>query len=124
MKEIASAQVILKWSESPPNSKNIPITSDSINNYKIDISTAKKVMDFFSEKNFEVGKIVANSFSITSSIENFQKFFNVNIKTSKHSGLFISPGNSRLLPLKNLPEEIREHVDQITFVEPVQLFSM
>ena len=122
MKETISAQVILKWSECPPNATKTPITSSSINKYKMDLSVAKKVDNFFSNQKFEVGNIVANSFSITASMQHFQEFFGVGIKSVGKSGLFIEPGNSRLLSLKNLPEKIKQYIEQITFVEPPQLF--
>jgi hypothetical protein len=89
----------------------------------MDTSVAKKVMDFFLDQNFEVGNIVANNFSITAPMQHFQGFFGVRIKSVGKSGLLVSPGDSRLLPLKNLPEKIQPYVEQITFVEPPQLFQ-
>jgi len=122
MKEVISAQVILKWSEFPPDDQKTLITAASIKKYKMDTSVTKKVIDFFLDQKFEVGKIIANSFSITAPIQHFQKFFGARIKSVDQLGLFVASGDSRLLPLKNLPGDVKNYIEQITFVEPPQLF--
>lgn len=108
-----SAQVILKEDAFP---------SPATDGLKADNTTPEKVMSFFSTQGFDVGNMVANNFSITSAGNHFENFFATKIEDKKKSGLFAMSGKSRLLPLKSLPLAIRQHVADITFGEPPELF--
>ena len=74
----------------------------------------EKIRNVFADAGFSVGPLVANNFSISGSVEKFERFFGVRMESSADGMRFIS-GDQTLdeLSTDDLPNEIRGAVEKV-----------
>lgn len=117
--KIISAQVMVV----PRNGKlpNVLIVSQTLEEYLPSQESLMQVRDFFATSGFELGLTVGNNFSITASLEMFERFFKVRLQLQK-GAIIVSvrkDGTANYeLPLASLPNEIKNLLIAITFTPP------
>lgn len=113
-----SAQVVLK-----PADENVVagehITSENVHRLLPSAESCEKAQKFFAEAKFEVENTFANSFSISAELQVFEKVFKTEIFRDARQNFKIKRGSRETgeLPLDNLPAEIREIIETVTFSE-------
>ena len=114
MKKI-SAQVILK-----PKAGQMPaaesITAENLESFMPDANLAATTRAHFESLGFEIGELVANSFSITASRKTFEQHFHAKIEvTEQHTAL---KGGNLELPISTLPKDVRSSITAVSFSAP------
>jgi hypothetical protein len=114
MKKI-SAQVILK-----PKAGMTPaaesITADNLESFMPDANLAATTRAHFESLGFEVGELVANSFSITAPRKTFEQHFHAKIEvTEQHAAL---KNGTLELPIDSLPKGVRATITTVSFSAP------
>ena len=118
---VVSAQVIMHPREGKSIDDIPGITANTLAEYAPSENTVKSTVDMFLSKGFEVGYFVGISFSVTGTVEDFQKLFGKQIHLEEdHSYVFVDKNGTtkRELSKDELPVEIRDLVYAIVFPQP------
>jgi hypothetical protein len=115
-----SAQVVLRPASGKSPHKRAAITSENISEYLPSAEAAARAQERFASHGFEVGPVVANSFSITAPVETFEKVFGTRlILEGEGARRSVRAGSgSYELSLDSLPESLSESVEAVTFTPP------
>ena len=121
-KQIVSAQVVLQSARGKSPSSQTAITSETIEDFlpsQHAIAVARKA---FKVAGFELGEVVANSFSITGSVSTFEKALKTRLRREPEGGTMKAvrtDGSATYeLPLKALPKEVARIVEAVSFTPP------
>lgn len=111
-----SAQVIIK----PPTTVAEPVTAANVHQLIPAPDVVTAIKKAFAKKGFEVGNVVANSFSITAPISTFEKMFGVRFAPDERGGMVVRGARDepRELPKTRLPKALARDIAAITFGEP------
>jgi hypothetical protein len=112
---LLSAQVVLKPQSGPSLADATP-TTENIELLLPDIKGAAVARAKFKELGFEVGELVANSFSITATRNTFERVFHTQLHRSENR--FTLKDNSLEFPLEKLPENLGQRINAVTFSTP------
>jgi hypothetical protein len=114
-----SAQVVLK-AASGKSPAGQAITSENIRDYLPSQEAVRIARSALAEAGFEVGNVVANSFSITAPATTFEKVFGARIRRDPQRGLAKQTGQEGTLelPLKKLGREVAGVIETVTFSPP------
>ena len=114
-----SAQVVLK-----PSTGVIPrepITSKNLHEVLPSAEAARRAPQAFANAGFDVGPVVANSFSITAPVTTFEKVFGTTFKRDPQSGE-TRPARHGAgeyeLPLSKLVGEVSQMIQAVTLTPP------
>ena len=116
-----SAQVVLAPASGARIDPNVAITSHNIEQFRPSADAAVTIPEAFSRAGFEVGPLVANSFSITAPGKTFEHFFETRLREEARGGLAARSGKNvyaQELPLSALPDAWKKCVMAITFTRP------
>jgi hypothetical protein len=114
-----SAQVVLK-AASGKSPAGQAITSENIREYLPSQESVRIARSALTEAGFEVGNVVANSFSITAPAATFEKVFGARIRRDPQRGAVTEAGQAGALelPLKKLEREVAGVIEAVTFSPP------
>lgn len=113
-----SAQVVLK-AASGKSSAGQAITSENIRDYLPSQEAVRVARSALAEAGFEVGNVVANSFSITAPAATFEKVFGARIGRGAQRGTpEVGQAGALELPLKKLSREVAGVIEAVTFSPP------
>ncbi|MDT7810539.1 MAG: hypothetical protein QOJ42_455 [Acidobacteriaceae bacterium] len=116
-----SAQVVLAPESGASIGPNTPITSRNIEQFRPSPEAARTIRETLAGGGFEVGPLVANSFSIAAPVNTFEDFFKTKLRKEASGGLVArSHANDYALelPLGALPDGLKKHLIAITFTRP------
>ena len=104
------------------NPLNKVITSENVKEYLPDGPSVDVVGSFFKERDFSFRYYRGISATIAAKPETFEKLFEVELQFQ--DGSFKVRGNDKglRLPLKTLPDEIKERLSNISLPERMELF--
>lgn len=112
-----SMQVVLRAASGQEPDASTPITAATISAFLPDPAAAQATRRHFQQAGFEVGEVVGNSFSITAPAATFHQALGARVR--HHDGAVTLDGtDSRDVPLRDLPDDVRHHVSAITLPEP------
>ena len=96
------------------------ITSENIREYLPSQEQIRIARSALTEAGFEVGNVVANSFSITAPAATFEKVFGARIRRDPQRGAVKEAGQAGTLelPLKKLEREVAGVIEAVTFSPP------
>ncbi len=111
-----SAQVIIK----PTTSVAEPVTAANVHELNSAPDVVTKIQDAFAKNGFEVGNVVASTFSITAPVSTFKKMFGVGFARDERGGMVVRGVRDapRELPRTRLPKALAQAIAAITFGEP------
>jgi hypothetical protein len=116
---VMSAQVILKPASGAAPRE--PVTSSNLRDVLPSAEAARRAPQAFAEAGFEVGPVVANSFSITGPATTFEKVFGTTFRRDKQSG-DTRPARHGAgeyeLPLSKLVGEVSQMIQAVTLTPP------
>jgi hypothetical protein len=113
-----SAQVVLK-AASGKSPAGQAITSENIREYLPSQESIRIARSALTEAGFEVGNVVANSFSITAPTATFEKVFGARIRRDPQRGVTeAGQGGTLELPLKKLGRDVAGVIEAVTFSPP------
>ncbi|GAB3897988.1 hypothetical protein ACFQ1S_29720 [Kibdelosporangium lantanae] len=95
-----SAEVVLT---TPTGTPHPPITSENIAQYQQDPTKVEPIRRWFRDQGFDTGELTGISFTVTGPRSLFEQV--------------LGPGDQEL-PLTNLPTEITEAIEAVTFSPP------
>lgn len=120
--QIVSAQVVLQPASGKSLSSETAITSETIGDVLPSQDAVAVARKAFTEAGFEVGKVVANSFSITGPVSTFEKALKTRLQREPESGAVKAvrtDGSATYeLPLNGLPREVARIVEAVSFTPP------
>ncbi|MBM4258599.1 MAG: hypothetical protein FJ147_22205 [Deltaproteobacteria bacterium] len=119
--QVVSAQVVLRAASGKSIRSQEPITAHNIQDYlpsREAVSTATKM---FAGAGFEVGAMVANSFSLTAPVAVFEPVFKTHLRLEGGTVKAVrSPGDIGLeLPLSALDHTLATYIEAVTFSPPL-----
>jgi hypothetical protein len=120
-KETLSAQVILKPADGKSSLSPEKNTSENVHQIMPSAEDFKTAQEKFTDSGFEVDAGFANSFSITGDKKLFEKTFKTKISHNEHQAVKSQDENnaeSSELPLENLPNELKQVIETVTFTKP------
>src|SRR5260370_1342122 len=89
-----SAQVVLAPASGARIGPNTAITSRNIEQLRPSADATAAIPQAFARAGFEVGILVANSFSITASVKKFEDFFKTKLREEAKGGLSARSGKN------------------------------
>jgi len=116
-----SAQVAIKPASGKQFDSQTAITSENIGEYLPSSDSVVSAQRAFVDAGFDVGNLVANSFSITAPAGQFEKLFKVKIQHDEKAGTRVDAGGTEPqyeLPTSSLPADLRQSVAVVTFSPP------
>lgn len=115
---IISAQVLLRPASGKPIALDVAITSDNLPEYTPSPETVASAGKIFRVNGFEVGQMVGVSFSISGTIQKFEKFFETQVRIG-NDGIneFVVNGKviGQELAGEQLPKELQSYVAVVAF---------
>jgi hypothetical protein len=117
--KLISAQVILPPAQGTIDG-NTQVTSENVQSLAPAPEGVAKAREEFERAGFEVSELYGISFSVTGSVKLFEDFFKVKLEEDKPKGVYVATrGDAQYeLPLKNLPENLRDLITTVTFSPP------
>jgi hypothetical protein len=119
--EIISTQVVLYPASGKTINENTRITSENINEFLPDKETYERAKNYFFKAGFDTGPLVGISFSVTAPVHTFTALFKVKFYKSEEGKITCEKENSTgslELPVNNLPRDIQELIQSVTFTPP------
>ena len=114
MEERLSAQVVLR-----PSSGELvgdePIASENVHRFLPSPEAVAETQGFFRDAGFEVANAVGNSFAIVGAPAAFERAFG---ERPERGGDDVRVGDGVELGVASLPEQVRRHVQVVTFTPP------
>ena len=117
--EVIAAQVVLRTASGKVPDTNV--TAETLQQNLPAPEVAAQVRANYSAAGFEVGPLVANSFSITATRANFERGFGVKLRKTARGGMqWVLPDGSASseLPLAEVDKSLSQHVAAVTFPAP------
>ncbi len=118
---VISAQVILRPASGRTIHDGVKITSTNIAEFAPSPDDVSSVTGELRARGFEIGHVVGISFSLTGTIDAFEKLFRMRIRRGKDGAYeFVAGGEvvGHELTGKHLPEVLRETVHAVAFPLP------
>lgn len=118
---IVSAQVILAPASGARITPDTAITSQNIERFRPSADATSLLQTELTRAGFEVGPLVANSFSITAPAQTFEEVFKTTLGEEARGNVAVRAGaasNAQELPLNALPKAWTKHLIAITFTPP------
>ncbi len=118
---LVSAQVILMPASGKSVDPSLPITQENVAQVLPGSDTVRLATDKFRSLGFEVGPVVANSFSITAPTATFEKVFKVQVHKDEKGGLTAVRSGAKAkseVPTDALPAPLRQAVVTVVFPRP------
>ena len=116
---LISAQVVIRSPSRKPAADHV--TAANIREFLPVPEIASKVRTAFTAAGFEAGPLVGNSFSISATVGDFEKLFNIHLRHEQKGGVAfvrVKESGSYELPLHALPRSVVENVEAVTFTPP------
>lgn len=119
--QIVSAQVLLRAASGRPLDRNALITSETLADYAPSANTVATATETFAAMGFTVGYFVGIGFSITATIETFERILQIKLSVVEGGGVEAvreDGSASYEIPLDAIPRPIADLVDAVTFTPP------
>jgi hypothetical protein len=115
-----SALVVLRPAGGRPLAGDEAITAETVAEFLPDPASAERVRTYFRDRGFDVGPLVAASFSISGPRSRFEETFGVGpaLAQAERVALGQGGGDATELALESLPPEVAGAVEAVTFTRP------